>query len=330
MNKLPKHICISRTDSIGDVILTLPLAGYLKKEFPESKISFLCRKYTVPIVECCSDIDEIIVADEIEAKKDVVAQLKSLRFTHFIHVFPNSQWAKWVKKAGVEFRIGTSHRFFHWLNCNQKVDFTRKNSDLHESQLNFHLLKPLGLKETPKFDEVFRFLSFKPMNEKSNFLFNENDKKRVVLHPLSQGSAMEWGIENFVKLSEELVKRNCEVYFSGTEKEGLIYREHIPQNEFIHDVTGKFNLSEFISFINNCDALVAASTGPLHIAGVLNKKAVGLFSPIRPIHPGRWRPLGKNTSILTGRLKGTFKGRKFKENMDLSEISIQQIINELK
>ncbi|MBK7669733.1 MAG: hypothetical protein IPJ32_21845 [Sphingobacteriaceae bacterium] len=30
-------------------------------------------------------------------------------------------------------------------------------------------------------------------------------------------------------------------------------------------------LKQFISFINNADALVAASTGPLHIASALGK-----------------------------------------------------------
>jgi ADP-heptose:LPS heptosyltransferase len=46
------------------------------------------------------------------------------------------------------------------------------------------------------------------------------------------------------------------------------------------------------------DTLVACSTGPLHLAGILGKNAIGLFSPKRPIHPGRWKPLGLKTSIL--------------------------------
>ena len=57
-------------------------------------------------------------------------------------------------------------------------------------------------------------------------------------------------------------------------------------------------MDEFISFINLCDVLVAASTGPLHIAAALGKKAIGLYSPRRPIHPGRWAPVGKDTHAL--------------------------------
>ncbi len=38
---LGKHIIISRTDNLGDVILTLPVLGYLKATVPELRISFI-------------------------------------------------------------------------------------------------------------------------------------------------------------------------------------------------------------------------------------------------------------------------------------------------
>jgi ADP-heptose:LPS heptosyltransferase len=47
-----------------------------------------------------------------------------------------------------------------------------------------------------------------------------------------------------------------------------------------------------------CDVLVAASTGPLHIAAALGVKAIGLFAPMRPIHPGRWAPVGKDAHFV--------------------------------
>ena len=49
------------------------------------------------------------------------------------------------------------------------------------------------------------------------------------------------------------------------------------KNKNIIDLTGKLSLQQYISFINAANGLVAASTGPLHIAAALNKKAIGLF-----------------------------------------------------
>jgi len=60
-----KKIIISRTDSIGDVILTLPVAGVLKKHFPDSLIYFIGRQYTRPVIEACEHVDEFIDGDEI-------------------------------------------------------------------------------------------------------------------------------------------------------------------------------------------------------------------------------------------------------------------------
>jgi heptosyltransferase III len=44
--------------------------------------------------------------------------------------------------------------------------------------------------------------------------------------------------------------------------------------------------------------LVACSTGPLHIAAALGKKAIGIFPPIRPMHPQRWQPVGVQAQTL--------------------------------
>ena len=57
----PKNLLIVRTDRIGDVILSLPMAGIIKKHFPECKVSFLLREDTKCLAENNSYIDEILV-----------------------------------------------------------------------------------------------------------------------------------------------------------------------------------------------------------------------------------------------------------------------------
>ena len=53
-----------------------------------------------------------------------------------------------------------------------------------------------------------------------------------------------------------------------------------------------------MGFINQADGIVAASTGPLHIAAALGKFAVGIYPPIKPMHPGRWAPIGEKATFL--------------------------------
>lgn len=58
-------ILISRTDGIGDVVLTLPLAGVIKHCFADVRVLFLGRTYTQAVVGMCGDVDEFLNWDEL-------------------------------------------------------------------------------------------------------------------------------------------------------------------------------------------------------------------------------------------------------------------------
>jgi ADP-heptose:LPS heptosyltransferase len=296
-------ILISRTDSIGDVVLSLPICAWLKEHNPQVQIYFLARDYTQAVVEAYTQVDYFISWDMLSKKSKTARAdyLYEFDFDCIVHVFPRKEIARAANKAKIPLRIGTSHRLYHFLNCNQKVNFTRKKSDLHESQLNFELLRPLDLQKIPSMAEIDKMMSFfKPKGVLESRYFDtiNSPLKKVILHPKSQGSAIEWGIENFIALAKILAENKCKVYFSGTEPEGLMFRGQLPVNENIIDISGKFSLAQFILFIKEVDALVAASTGPLHIAGALGKHAIGLYSMRKPIHPGRWQALGTNSEAL--------------------------------
>ncbi len=324
-----KKILISRTDSIGDVILTLPFCFALKRKFPEAQLLFLAAPYTIPVLESCSEIDEIINLNEllIGTLEAQIEKIKQLEIDTIVHVFPKKEIAKLAKKAKIPTRIGTSHRGFHLLTCNQRIDFTRKNSEFHEAQLNFHLGRTLGFKNLPSWDELNNDLSYFKPSKKLELSALAVDKPKVILHAKSQGSAVEWPMEKYEALATKLEESGCRVFFTGTEKEGLLIRPEMNWTENIIDTTGKFTLEELISFINQCDYLVACSTGPLHIAGILNKNCLGLFTPKKPMHPGRWRPLGNNSETITSKESCTCKN---KENCScLKEITIESVFHQI-
>jgi ADP-heptose:LPS heptosyltransferase len=299
-----KTFLISRTDSIGDVMLTLPLCVWIKRTFPFSKVIFLGSTYTLPVLECLPEIDEVWEFQSLQNRPTAELNrfIQDAKIDICIHVFPKKEIAFWMKKAKIPFRIGTSHRVFHFLTCNIRPNFTRKGSSLHESQLNFELLRSIGLQQLPTLVELSSYLSsFKvPLIDLPETLnhFIETTQKIVLLHSKSQGSALEWGIDNYINLANLLLTDGYSVIFTGTEKEGLQFRHLIPVHSRCFDSTGKLSLSQLIVLISKSHSLVACSTGPLHIAGVLGIRAVGLFSPRKPIHPGRWQPLGSNAKVL--------------------------------
>lgn len=295
-------IIISRTDSIGDVVLTLPMAGIIKQFLPESKLIFLGRNYTKDVIALSEHIDEFVSYDDV-LKLNASEQIdvfKKLNATHIIHVFPVKEIAHLAKKAGIKNRIGTTNRLWHWFTCNIKISLSRKNSDLHEAQLNTKLLAPLGIHKDFSIDELAANYGFTkvPILEKIHLDVIDKTKTTIILHPKSKGSAREWGLDNFSNLITQLDKTKHQVFISGTAQEGELVKDLIAKHPEVINLTGKLSLQQFIAFINQCDVLIAASTGPLHIAAALGKKAIGLFAPMRPIHPGRWKPIGKQANYL--------------------------------
>jgi ADP-heptose:LPS heptosyltransferase len=94
------------------------------------------------------------------------------------------------------------------------------------------------------------------------------------------------------------------------------------------NMTGQLNLEEMISFVGHADGLLACSTGVLHLAAALGKYALGIYAPIKPIHPGRWKPIGPFATYLV-RNKDCRKCGKDPYCECIRSITVDQVKNKL-
>lgn len=287
-----KHVIISRTDSIGDVVLTLPVAFYLKKLYPEIKIGFLGKSYTKDVITCCPYVDQFIDLEEF--LKQPVKVLGNEPDT-IIHVFPQKKIAQKAKEYGIKQRIGTTNRWYHWLYCNRLIRLSRKNSDLHESQLNLRLI----METIPDLSEISKIKLLEDFSIDIQKKENKTDKFKLIIHPKSKGSAREWSLQNYSNLIEHLPRDRIEIFISGTDADEVLLSDFLSRHkDRVVNLCGKLTLIEFIKFISTCDALLACSTGPLHLAAALRINAIGIYPPMRPIHPGRWAPIGRKVKVF--------------------------------
>jgi len=303
---------ISRTDAIGDVVLTLPVAGWLKQQYPGCRVVLIGRAYTAAVAAACPWVDEFLeldalVADGQLSSASLLAAMRAYAAAAILHVFPNKLLARLARQAGIPVRIGTRNRLFHWLTCNRLVALSRRHSPLHEAQLNLQLLAPLGYTAPLALPEVAALVhlqaagSLRPELQQL-LAVRQPGQLNIILHPRSRGSAREWGLAHFGQLARLLHAAGHRVFISGTLEEGAElaaanwFREH--KRYLAADLTGQLELPEFIAFIAAADGLVAGSTGPLHLAAALGRHALGLYPPIKPMHPGRWGPLGLHAQYL--------------------------------
>lgn len=298
---------VSRTDAIGDVVLTLPVCGWLKQQFAGCQVVLIGRTYTAAVAAACPWVDAFLNLDELQAlpEQEQLAALRRYEAAAIIHVFPNKLLARLAHKARIPLRIGTRNRWQHWLSCNRLVALSRRHSPLHEAQLNLQLLRPLGLAGEKSLAEIAPLVQLQPTEPLAAHWQELLQARRpgqlnIILHPRSRGSAREWGPDNFGQLARLLQQAGHRVFITGTAAEGEELHDFLAENatSLTADLTGQLSLPQFLAFIAAADGLVAGSTGPLHLAAALGRHALGLYPPIRPMHPGRWAPLGAHAGYL--------------------------------
>lgn len=302
----PRNLIIVRTDRIGDVILSLPLAGIVKKKYPGCRITFLLREYTKPLAENHPYIDEVMILKSDNNKlsfRENIKQIKSKKFDACIIVNPAFSVSLILFLSNIKIRIGTGYRLYSFL-FNRKVYEHRKYGEKHELEFNVNLLKEIGIEETISTENVEFFLSVKAEHlEKVKLILNESGitagNKLVIIHPGSGGSAVDLPIEKLVELNKLLLKlENVKVVVTGDSGEWELCQKLI-NHENVFNLAGKLNLNELCALISLCDLFISNSTGPIHIAAALDKYVIGFYPKIPSCSQNRWGPYTKKKAIFT-------------------------------
>ncbi len=306
------HVLICRTDNIGDVVLTLPLAGYLKQLFPNVRIDFMCRSYAAPVVRQCAFVDRVIGIDSQrdndktgnDSGGDPAALIAAGGYDTVIFAFPDRRLARAARRAGIANRVGTSHRLYHWFTCNRLAHFSRVRSPLHEAQLNFALLRPLGIEYAPTLAQIPPLYGLVAPPDAEVALLREQAPFNLILHPKSNGNGREWPLERYTELALLLqAQPGMRLWITGGPAEGALLARDAAALLAMPNVVnlcGRFDLAGLCALIGAADGVIASGTGPLHMAAALGRPTLGLFPPIKPIDPARWGALGAQAQSMVG------------------------------
>ncbi len=301
----PKNILIVRTDRIGDVVLTLPLASIIKKHFPNSKVTFLLRDYTKPLAANNPCIDDIITLKTENGKFKVaenITQLKN-KYDTCIVAFPTFTLALILFLSRIKTRIGTGYRWYSFL-FNKKIYEHRKFGERHELEYNIRLLKQIGVDENVNEGNVEFNLhpsqkSVQKIKDEFTLIGFDESKKIIIVHPGSGGSAVDLPISKLRTLVERMAHElDCGILITGSENEKELCNSLVV-NEKTKNVAGKFNLDELIALIDRSDLLIANSTGPIHIGAALGKNIIGFYPKIAACSPKRWGPYTNKKIIFS-------------------------------
>ena len=298
----PKNIIISRTDKIGDLVLSIPSFLMVRKMYPSAKITVLVREYNAPIIENFSFIDNVISIDKYN-NNELFSLIKSLQADTFIALYSDSliTWLSLV--SGAKFRIGPLSKITSWFIYNYGIKQKRSKSIKNEAEYNLDLVKILNndLFNKQSIETVKIIYNQINLDNVLEFLKKENIDKYIVIHPFSGGSAKNLTLDEYIDLINTINSKNIneKIVISSSEfdMEDAEYIYNNTENTVIYQSPSILDLA---ALIDKSEVYFGNSTGPTHIAGNLGKNVVCVY-PIKPsLSKTRWGLFlnDKNTTYI--------------------------------
>lgn len=332
-----KNILIVRADRIGDVVLTLPLAGIIKSHYPNCRVSFLVREYTSPLLLKHPSIDDILILKEKNEnilKNENIKLLTNKNFDAVFIVKATFELAWILFKSKINNRIGTGYRWYSFL-FNKKIYVHRKSGGKHELEYNVEMLEQIGINEDITPDNVcFNIQIDNDSKQKVASILNNhnsiNKKTRIIIHSGSGESAFDLPKKKLKKLVELLARElNTQIILTGNKNEKELC-EYIAGNSDVINLSGKLNLKEMIALIDSSKILIANSTGPIHIGAALNKFVIGFYPTIHSMSKKRWGPFILDCKIFEPDNCSELSKKRFLEKDCMNRIDITEVFESIK
>ncbi len=287
-----------RLDRIGDLILTLPV---------DQLGCFAHKKITWAISPGLNFIAESAVPPRKHINLDRKFSWKAFReFLNFLReerfdlavVFHGPWWVAlslWI--ARVKYRVGVRSQWHSFLFFNRGVRQKRSTALFHESEYNRRLVFSglnLPTEQTPMLPLRLK-ASEVDLREKLGLRFTEY----YVVHPGMGGSARNWTIPLYIEFLKRLMAdSNVVLTFSHLDHKWV---DPIIEHFGDHPRLQWMELSsaeDWRFILTFAKAVLAPSTGTVHVAAALGTPTVGLYSPVKVQAPKRWAPLGNNVTIV--------------------------------
>jgi heptosyltransferase-2 len=293
-----KRILVSRTDGLGDVIVTLPIAVAIKRKVPDVEVAFMVTPYTAPIARRIAEIDRVVTISELRRGLHV---MKVYDPDAIIFARPEFQLALEALMARIDVRIGTGYRWYSGLFTRWVYDHRRKGAK-HEAEYGVNLLSPIL--DGPLPVEMPELIESQAGSAEAGRSLAESGitGEYMVIHPGSRGSASSYPPEGYAEVARGILERRDDLHIVVTAGPG--------EEELAREVLDGSGMKGRISVIEGMtlDGLselyrrargfLGSSSGPAHLAALVRTPTVGLYPGLPPLWPARWRPLGPHVSTL--------------------------------
>ncbi|WP_385913530.1 glycosyltransferase family 9 protein [Terrabacter sp. GCM10028922] len=288
------HVLVARLDNAGDVLLAGPAVRAVAAG--AERVTLLCGPQGAEAGELLPGVDSVVQwrcpwidpdpapvqaehVDRLLATVRALAPDRALVLTSFHQsALPT---ALLLRLAGVPWIGAVSTDFSGSL-----LDLRHRPPDgLHEVERALSLVRAAGY-ALPDGDTgclAVRSSSLPRQPWSGDF---------VVLHPGASVPARAWPVHRWQELARLLAERGRRVVVTGGPSERALTAGVAAAygSGDVVDLGGRTSLAELAGVLGAASAVVAANTGPAHLAAAVGTPVVSLFAPTVPFE--RWRPWG--------------------------------------
>ena len=294
------NIIVSRTDKIGDLVLSIPSFYMIKKMYPQSKLIVLVRNYNYDVVKNLSYVDEVIRIDDYEQML-LEDKIKKINADVFVALYSDKVVAKLARVSKAKWRVGPFSKLSSFFSYNKGVWQKRSKSLKNEAEYNLDLVRSIDSDLYEKNLEINTEIVYGEEHEsfvREWLKKNDDINKFILIHPFSGGSAKNITDNQYSQLIERILKEKSEykIVISSSiqdkERAEKIIKSINSKNVYIFANEG--SLLNLAALIDRCELFIGTSTGPTHIAGALGKKIIGIYPIKRTQSPLRWGVYGND------------------------------------
>ena len=302
-----KRILITRTDRMGDVVLSLPAIKAARKAFPDAYIAVMVQPRIDDLLKGNPYIDEVIVYDKNKKHKGIfnnisfIKQLRSKRFDTALILHTTKRINLICFLTGIPRRIGYARGKADFF-LTDKVVYTKKLGEKHEAEYSLDILRYLGTE--PEFSNPVIYIQNDDEKKAEKILEGLDvniSEKFAILHPGASCASKMWPLENFAKTGDMLIKDlKIKVMINLAPDQAAL-------GEKVRDMMNSkpvffcepTTLGELAALFKKASLVISNDSGPVHIASGVGTPVISIFGRNQKgLSPVRWKPLGDKAAAI--------------------------------
>jgi lipopolysaccharide heptosyltransferase I len=293
MNNREERFLVVRLTALGDILHTVPAVAALRAAHPNAKLDWVVERKWAPVLEGSPAIDDVIAFDRRSAW-GAVECVQRLQENHYACAIDFQGLYKSSILAGLSAagrRIGFDR---NWAREEGAAMFYTERvipKGRHVAELNYSLAERAGALRPARPEYPLRVPAGGAASIRSRLHDLGISGEYIVVGPGGSWRAKCWPVERYGEFCREFEKRFAMsvIVIHGPSEKSLaeeVARAAVPARPVILATT----IEELMGLLAHAQCIIAADSGPLHLAAALGTRVIGLYGPTDPARNGPFVP----------------------------------------